>query len=132
MKGIGTKAMVKTRSTEHRTTRRDTKGKQEATKGKREATTAGNLGGNRTESGIVRGHKWRTIGERKHRVHTQANTLSGNKTRLALRSLGAWRQGYLDRRNVDEGGVGENNGGRRVAEAMAMRHEFEGLDWAQG
>ena len=28
--------------------------------------------------------------------------------------------------------MGENNGGRRVAEAMAMKHEFEGLDWAQG
>ena len=28
--------------------------------------------------------------------------------------------------------MGENNGGRRVAEAMAIRHEFEGLDWAPG
>jgi hypothetical protein len=63
------------------------KRKWEATKGKHEATTASNLGGNRTESSIVRGHKWRTIGERKHRARTQANTLSGNKTRLALRSL---------------------------------------------
>ena len=52
--------------------------------------------------------------------------------RLALRSLGAWRQGYLDRRNVDEGRVGENNGGWCVAEVMVMRHEFEGLDWVQG
>ena len=50
----------------------------------------------------------------------------------STRSLGAWRQGYLDRRNVDKGGVGENNGGRHVAEAMAMKHEVEGLDWAQG
>jgi hypothetical protein len=87
------------------------KRKLEATKGKREATTAGNLGGNRTESSIVRGHKRRTIEERKHRARTQANALSGKETRLALRSLGAWRQGYLDRRNVDEGGGKENNGG---------------------
>ena len=72
------------------------------------------------------------MGPRKHRARTQANALSGNETRLALRSLGAWRQGYLDRRIVDKGGVGENNGGQCVAEAMAMRHEFERLDWAQG
>jgi hypothetical protein len=96
--------MVKTRGTEHRTRRRDTKGK-------REATTAGNLGENRTESSIVRDHKRRTIAERKHRTRAQSNALSGNETRLALRSLGAWRQGYLDRRNVDDGGVEENNGG---------------------
>ena len=43
-------------------------------------------------------------------MHAQANALSGNETRLELRSLGAWRQGYLDRRNVDEGRVEENNG----------------------
>ena len=47
---------------------------------------------------------------------------------VETRSLGAWRQkgavrrsGYLDRWNVDEGGGGKDNGGRRVAEAMA-RH----------
>ena len=65
-------------------------------------------------------------------MHTQANTLSGNETRLELRSLGAWRQGYLDRRNVNEGRVEENNGEQCVVEAMVMRHEFEGLDWVQG
>ena len=50
-----------------------------ATKGKREATTAGNLGESKAESSIVRGHKGRTIAERRHRARTQANTLSGNK-----------------------------------------------------
>jgi len=118
--------MVKTHGKEHRTRQRDTKRKREATKGKWEAT-AGNLGENRAEISIVRGHKWRTMGERKHRVHAQVNTISGNETRLALRSLGAWRQGYLDRRNVDKGRGGENNGGRRMAEAMAKRHELRPL-----
>jgi hypothetical protein len=91
----GTKAMVKTRSTEHRTRRRDTNGKWEATKGKCETTTAGNLGGNRTGSSIVRGHKQRTIEERKHRVCVKANALSGNKTRLTLDRLGLGGQGIL-------------------------------------
>ena len=99
--------------------------KMRSHKGNREATTAGNLGGNEAESSIVRGHKWGTIAERKDRARAQANALSGNEIAWGLEAR------YLDRKNVDEGGVGENNGGRRVAEAMAMRHEFEGLDWAQ-
>jgi hypothetical protein len=57
------KAMVKTCSTKHRTTQQDTKGKLKATKEKHKATIASNLEGNRTESSIVRGHKWRTIEE---------------------------------------------------------------------
>ena len=44
------------------------------------------------------------------------------------RSLGTLRQrgqsGYLDRKNVDKGRGGENNGGRRVAEAIAKRHKL--------
>ena len=42
----GTKATVKTCSSEHRTRRRDTKGK-------RKATMAGNLGGNKVKRSIV-------------------------------------------------------------------------------
>ena len=85
--------MVKTRDREHRTRRQDRKGRRGATKGKREATMAGNLGGNKAESSIVRGHKRRTIGKREHRACAQANALSGNETSLMLRSLGTWRQG---------------------------------------
>ena len=78
-----------TRGREHRRSRRDTNRKQEATERECEATTAGNQGENKAEIGIVRGHKWRTIAEQIHRARTQANALSGNETKLALRSLGA-------------------------------------------
>jgi len=84
----GTKAMVRTCGREHRTRRRDRKGEQGATKGKREATTAGNLGGNKTESGLVRGHEGRTIEKRRHRGRAQANALSGNEIAWGLETEG--------------------------------------------
>jgi len=84
--------MVRTHGREHRTRQQDRKGEQGATKGKRKATMAGNLGGNKAESGIVRGHKQRTIGKQEHQARAQANALSGNETSLMLRSLGTWRR----------------------------------------
>jgi len=49
---------------------------------------AGNLGGNKAESGLVRGHEGRTIEKQRHQGRTQANTLSGNKIAWDLETEG--------------------------------------------